>query len=122
MKSRLLVTMMLVFGLVLSTAGAGLAVSGSSDSGRAADVEYKQARGSAGTLGEVDAVAPSEDSDAVGAAPASDEPTAQAPRQVAATGGDDLPFTGFAAIPVLLGGLALLATGLVLRRRTAGER
>ena len=29
-----------------------------------------------------------------------------------------LPFTGFAAIPVLLGGLALLTGGLVLRRRT----
>ncbi len=26
--------------------------------------------------------------------------------------------TGFAAIPVLLGGLALLAGGLILRRRT----
>jgi hypothetical protein len=43
----------------------------------------------------------------------------QAERQQAAeaqTG--ELPFTGFAAIPVLLGGLALLAGGLVLRKRT----
>lgn len=37
--------------------------------------------------------------------------------QVAADGEERLPFTGFAAIPVLLAGLALLAGGLVLRRR-----
>ncbi|HEV2774411.1 MAG TPA: hypothetical protein VGV90_02360, partial [Solirubrobacteraceae bacterium] len=43
---------------------------------------------------------------------------AQAPRQLEAAGGSDLPFTGFAAIPMLLGGIALLATGLVVRRRT----
>ena len=33
-----------------------------------------------------------------------------------------LPFTGFAAIPVLLGGIALLSAGLVLRRRSGDER
>jgi hypothetical protein len=38
------------------------------------------------------------------------------------TGGNDLPFTGYLAIPVLLGGVALLASGLVLRRRSAGDR
>lgn len=45
---------------------------------------------------------------------------AQPARQeaVAAQSGGELPFTGFAAIPVLLGGLALLAGGLVLRSRT----
>lgn len=46
----------------------------------------------------------------------------QAPRQVvAAQTGQQLPFTGFAAIPVLLGGLALLGTGVVLRRRTGSQ-
>ena len=39
-------------------------------------------------------------------------------QQAAAAQTSELPFTGFAAIPVLLGGLALLAGGLVLRRRT----
>lgn len=44
---------------------------------------------------------------------------AQAPRQLASDSGDaELPFTGFAAIPMALFGLALLATGLALRRST----
>jgi hypothetical protein len=55
------------------------------------------------------------------AAPAtSREQGAQPSRQVAAGGGsDELPFTGFAAIPILVGGIALTGGGLVLRRRTA---
>ncbi|HEV2061036.1 MAG TPA: hypothetical protein VGR11_16920 [Solirubrobacteraceae bacterium] len=46
---------------------------------------------------------------------------AQAPRQLAAASGSDasrLPFTGIALIPILLFGVALLALGLVLRRRS----
>jgi hypothetical protein len=112
MKSRMLVTMMLVFGLVLSTAGAGLAVSGSSDSGSASSAQYAQDQQNSGTLGEVDTVQPSQEESGVTGT--------QAPRQVAASGGS-LPFTGFTAIPVLLGGLALLATGLMLRRRTGDQ-
>jgi hypothetical protein len=46
------------------------------------------------------------------------QPTRQ---QAAAAQTSQLPFTGFAAIPVLLGGLALLSGGLVLRRRTRSE-
>ena len=43
----------------------------------------------------------------------------QPSRQVEA-GADDnnLPFTGFAAVPILIGGIALLTAGLVLRRRS----
>jgi hypothetical protein len=45
---------------------------------------------------------------------------AQAPRQLSASQADRLPFTGYAAIPLLLVGLALLVAGLVLRRSTRG--
>ena len=50
-------------------------------------------------------------------APANREEAAQPARQVASSD-DELPFTGFAAVPILVGGIALLAGGLVLRRRT----
>jgi hypothetical protein len=55
----------------------------------------------------------------VSGTPAENAPgaVAQAPRQVAASTAKSLPFTGYLAIPMLLGGLALLASGLVLRRR-----
>ena len=60
---------------------------------------------------------PSDDSDGN---PTSREEAAQPSRQVEAGGnGGELPFTGLAAIPILAGGIALLAGGLVLRRRTA---
>jgi hypothetical protein len=49
-----------------------------------------------------------------------EEAETQPERQAAAAAEttSQLPFTGFAAIPVLLGGLILLTGGLVLRRRT----
>jgi hypothetical protein len=47
--------------------------------------------------------------------------TQPARQEAAAAQTSQLPFTGFAAIPVLLGGLALLTGGLVLRRRTRSE-
>ncbi len=69
------------------------------------------------------APAPASDS-ASGALPDTDTDTdtdtgTQPERQSAAAAEtSQLPFTGFAAIPVLLGGLALLTGGLLLRRRT----
>src|SRR3954471_2388291 len=42
-------------------------------------------------------------------------------QQAAGAQTSQLPFTGFAAIPVLLGGLILLTGGLLLRRRTRSE-
>ena len=132
-KSRLAITSMLVVGVLLSAmGGAGIADQTSASSveyGRAVPTpiapptvagQVQSAPAPAPTLvpeaaptvaGEVaeGGVAPAREAD-----PASDvEPAAQ----VAADADERLPFTGFAAIPVLLGGLALLATGLVLRRR-----
>jgi hypothetical protein len=58
-----------------------------------------------------------------GALPAEESNTGTQPtrQEAAAAQTSQLPFTGFAAIPVLLGGLALLSGGLVLRRRTRSE-
>jgi hypothetical protein len=118
MKSRLVVTAMLVLGLLLSTTGAGLAVSGSGDN--ASISEYKQTTGGGGgVLGEQDSgsgTAPAQDNGGGGGG-------VQPSRQVeAGANNTSLPFTGLAAIPVLLGGIALLSAGLVLRRRTGDER
>ena len=47
------------------------------------------------------------------------QPAQSAPQQVvAASGGDELPFTGFAAIPIVVIGAMLIAAGALLRRRT----
>lgn len=126
MKSRLGILLMLVAGMLLSTTGAGLAVSGLS--GSAAEVQYGSGNdddkgGGGNVLGEEESNSGS-GGPSGGSAPEAAQNDLQPTRQVEAgadNGGEELPFTGFAAIPVLLGGIALLTTGLVLRRRSAEE-
>lgn len=124
MRSRLAIIAMLVFGMLLSTGGGALAVSGfASQQGNAAQGQYgdSEDEGDQGVLGEDEdsggPVAGDEEGEDNGTQPA---------RQVEAgaqgTGGEEqLPFTGFAAIPILLGGVALLTTGFVMRRRSAED-
>ena len=126
MRSRLAIIAMLVFGGLLSTSGGALAVSGfTSQQGNAAQGQYggvqgEDDQGDQGVLGE---------DESGGGNPTTTENNGGGPtqpaRQVEAgaqgTGGDELPFTGFAAIPILLGGVGLLTAGLVLRRRTAAD-
>jgi hypothetical protein len=131
MKSRLVILSMLVLGMLLSTAGAGLAISGLAAQDNASSAQYGNAAptpagnaaptpaGGGNVLGDEDSgnnVLPEETNGGGGNA-------VQPARQVeaGATTNSKLPFTGFAAVPVLLGGIALLSVGLVLRRRT-GER
>jgi hypothetical protein len=139
MKSRLAILSMLVAGMLLSTTGAGLAVT-SLTTNDASVAEYGPGGGNqgdngnsgdngagnqGGTLGEGDqgtgaGTSPQGTNNENGSGT---DQGLQPARQVE-TGASDsqLPFTGFLAIPVLLGGVALLSTGLVLRRRTASER
>jgi hypothetical protein len=106
MKSRLAILLMLVAGMMFSATGAGLAVQGLTGNDASVQQYGDEDQPPGGVLGEED-----ESSDDV-----------QQPRQVetgANTG--ELPFTGFLALPVLLGGVALLSAGLVLRRRTRSD-
>jgi hypothetical protein len=107
MKSRLAILLMLVLGMMLSTTGAGIAVQDlTSDDASVAQYGSDDEQAPEDVLGEEES--------------GDDGGDVQESRQVSAgaDGGDELPFTGFLAIPVLLGGVALLSGGLVLRHRT----
>jgi hypothetical protein len=128
-RSRVAILLMLVSGFALSGAGAGLAVSGVVGDNLPADAQYDRvAPGNSGgetTLvapeqgvkGEQNSGAPKPQKPAAEVAPTEQAEPTQVTRQVSAdTSGDELPFTGFAAIPVLLIGVFLLASGFMLRR------
>lgn len=150
MKSRLTIVAMLVFGGLFSTAGAGLAVSGTAAQNDASVAQYGTptptptsgagvggvlpgensspgsskgagngnkgaGNGSNGVAGEQNTSGGGGSNRVAGAT--ATQPTRQLEQ---GAGTSQLPFTGFAAIPVLLLGVALLSAGLVLRRRSAG--
>jgi len=104
-RTRAAIVAMLVAGFALSGTGAGLAVSGTGD--QASIAQYGNGNGNGHK--------PS--NKVLGGEHANTN--VQPERQVvngAQASGSSLPFTGFAAIPVLLLGLILLVTGLVFRR------
>jgi len=137
MKSRLAILSMLVLGMMLSTTGAGLAIQGLSSQNDASVAQYDTPDETPGdVLGEQDENTPTNpcvengtggsNNGSNGAAGdcAETTPDLQPTRQaeVGADTGDELPFTGFLAIPVLIGGVALLSAGMVLRRRTSDDK
>ena len=127
MKSRLAILSMLVTGMLLSTAGAGLAIDGVTGSNNASVAAYDNGDNRGDVLGEDDTNTPSgvagEESGNSPSGTAGEQAGVQPARQVeAGAGSGTLPFTGFLAIPVLLGGVALLSAGLVLRHRAAHDR
>ena len=88
----------------MSTTGAGLAISGSSDQGNAAEAQYQKKDD--GNIGSDDVAGEDQ-----GAA----DPVEQA---AVVDDGGSLPFTGFLAIPLIVGGVALLTGGALLRWRS----
>jgi hypothetical protein len=107
MRSRIALATVLVLGIILSSTGVTLAVSGLSSDDSASQAQYR----------------PPADGDGDGIGDqVEDGPTAFAEptEQVAVQGDGELPVTGFLAIPLVIGGVALLTTGLVIRRKTRG--
>jgi hypothetical protein len=146
-RSRAAIVALLATGGLMTTGGAAVGVSALSTELSAKAAQYGPQAQSAGTLGGSGVagasatsnptatpggategsggIAGAESSGVAGASQTAGDvaaATAQAPRQLEASGGSDLPFTGFAAIPMLLGGIALLAAGLVMRRRPPHAR
>jgi hypothetical protein len=124
MRARLTILSFLVVGLLMMGTGGALAVSGFSGSS-AAGSEYGPSgvKGvqATGTLGVKKAPAATKKTTTPAAvAPAATTSQVQ-PSQQVSSGGRSLPFTGYAAIPVLLIGITLLGTGAMMRRRTRGQ-
>jgi hypothetical protein len=146
-RPNLAVALCLALGLIFSTAGSGLAISGLSSSGSSVSAQYPDSQppavaqppapvapSEAPTPGPTPAPAAGEEPQVLGeqeSEPAptlgGEEPAAKAAPAVAAAqesvvrqveATGDLPFTGFEAIPVLVAGIALLLVGGLLRRRT----
>jgi hypothetical protein len=122
MRSRLAILAMLVAGMLLSGTGAGLAVQGFDQSGNDASQAQYPSGGGSEVLGEEESSGPvsPQETDTVENDTAENDTgendTAQVAQQVES--GDTLPFTGFAAIPVVLAGVALIGGGLMLRRQS----
>jgi len=134
MRSRVAITALLATGVLMSGGGAALGVSALSTDLTASSAQYGAptpptpvtppptptpggvfGSGDQGTTPTSGSGAPEQETPRPSAAPAA---TAQVPRQLEASTGNELPFTGYASIPMLLVGLALLVSGLVLRRGT----
>ena len=122
MRSRIAVVAILALGVLMSGAGATLAVDGLTSDGSAGRAQYPPTfpPNNPNPGGPTVVAGQEEDSGTIDDEVAGEEEQGGGGSQGAdqeGAGDDKLAFTGFAAIPVLLGGLGLLATGLALRRR-----
>lgn len=128
MKTRTSILAVLISGIVLSSGGVALGVSGLASSDSAGNAQYQvktQGAGGSGgngpTVKGASATRPPT-SGTAGVSASSPTAVAQPTAQQSLDTGSSLPFTGYLAIPVLLIGLALLGTGVMMRRRTARDQ
>ena len=116
MRARLAIVTLLASGIVLTGGGAALGSSALLTDLTASSAQYGQ------DVPRTPEQPPGPTSQRLGpAVPPQPIVVVQAPRQLAAPAGPGLPFTGLAAIPLLLVGVALLAGGLSLRRGVAAH-
>jgi hypothetical protein len=99
-RTRGAVVAALSAGILMTSGGTAMGISGLASSGVASVAQYS----------------PGVSSQSSGSTPSSAVSPAEATQQPVVTSSGSLPFTGFAAIPVLLVGLALVGVGLVGRR------
>lgn len=126
MKSRLAMMLVIAAGFMLSTTGAGLAISGSSSSGSAAGTQYTPAgveeHGGHQNEGQGVKGATTKGGNepaAVEPAPAEVEVApVPAEQQAVVSNGSSLPFTGFVAIPLLIIGVLMVVGGAMLRLKS----
>ena len=126
MKSRLAILSAIVVGGFMSFTGAGLAIGGHEASkavyGTPTTTPTETVLPPNEVLGETETQGEQPAGEEAGGQPAGTTENVQPAAQVAGAAQKELPFTGFAAIPVLIGGLALLSAGLVLRRRSSADQ
>lgn len=137
LKSRVALTALIVLGALMSGTGATLAVTGSSGSGSAEQQQYTTPTTTTTPTPPPNDTPPSNDTsdggptlapqqevagdESEGGSSTDDsEPAEQV--EVASDGEDSLPFTGFLAIPLLFGGVAMIAVGGVLRHRSRDSK
>jgi hypothetical protein len=134
-RTRVAIAGMLAGGVLMSGGGAALGISGINDNGSPAAAQYVQPTTSTNevlgtqTTPSTETETPTTETEdpGTGAGDPGTETTApdvineaQPARQVQATSAEkELPFTGLAAIPIIVSGIALLVAGAVLRRRSA---
>lgn len=114
MKSSIALTAVLVLGLLFAIPGATLAVTGLSDGDSAGTAQYDPTPPPGGCTEGAGCIGGKQTD------PGSDP--VQGTRQISGDDKQSLPFTGFAAVPLLLLGLVMMGTGAMGRRRLRRDR
>jgi hypothetical protein len=121
MRARVAIASLLAGGMIMSGGGAALALSGESSHGNAeiAGEVTAPASPQPQVLGETQGTTPTVASTptAKTTTPTTEAPQVQAAKQISSSSVKSLPFTGLAAIPIILAGIVMLGGGAWLRRR-----